>query len=318
MNKRVVITGAFSYTGAAVACELLRRGYEIHTLTNRQPFSPSKISFAPLRFEFEHLKKELCRADVFINTYWVRFPYSRQSFTTAVANSKMLIDAAIAAGVKRIIQISVSNAQDGMNLGYYAGKAKVDDYVHRCPIPFAIVRPTLVVGEADVLTNNIVWLLRHFPIFLIPGNAEYRLQPITLHDTACIISEMVEDQSCKEIDAAGPDIMSFRDYVRLVARACHLKRPIISVPEGFALGFLQLIQPLLRDIILTREELLGLKQELLISHKAPLGKESIADWLKLHGNRLGYRYVNDIKRHFGQDKSQAVYSIDEFGRFSPT
>jgi NADH dehydrogenase len=42
---------------------------------------------------------------------------------------------------------------------------------------YGIVRPTLVYGEADVLINNIAWVLRHFPIFAIPGDGAYRLQP---------------------------------------------------------------------------------------------------------------------------------------------
>jgi NAD(P)-dependent dehydrogenase (short-subunit alcohol dehydrogenase family) len=33
VTKRVVITGAFSFTGAAVARELFRRGWTIHTLS---------------------------------------------------------------------------------------------------------------------------------------------------------------------------------------------------------------------------------------------------------------------------------------------
>ena len=318
MNKRIVITGAFSYTGAAVSQELLRRGYSIHSLTNRQPLQKDNaISSAPLRFERDYLKGELGGANTFVNTYWVRLPYAGQSFASAVKNSKMLIDAAVSAGVKRIIQVSVSNAEDGKNLGYYAGKAEVDAYVRQCGIPFTIVRPTFIVGQADVLTNNIAWLLRRFPIFLIPGNTSHRLQPILLDDAAHIIADAVEYQGNQEVDAAGPDIMSFAEYVELVANGCNLKRPMIRVPEGLSLGFLQAIQPLLQDIILTREELLGLKQELLISHKPPLGKDSVAKWLQVHGDKLGHQYTNDIYRHFGQGRTKAILSIDKTGNFSP-
>ena len=67
--KKAVITGAFSYTGSAVAQELLRRGWQVHTLTNRstQP-GCERISAAPLRFDREHLGQELAGADLFVNT----------------------------------------------------------------------------------------------------------------------------------------------------------------------------------------------------------------------------------------------------------
>lgn len=313
MSKRVVITGAFSYTGAAVARELLRRGDAIHSLTNRRPADGSAISLAPLRFEPEHLRRELSGAQVFVNTYWVRLPYAGQSFASAVRHSQVLIDAAVSAGVRRIVHVSVSNAEDGRNLGYYAGKAQVDAYVRRCGIPWTIVHPTLIVGEADVLTNNIAWLLRRFPVFFIPGNGAYRLQPITLGDTARIISDAVEHQDNQDVDAAGPDTVSFAEYVALVAKVCGLKRPLVRVPEEISLGVLRVIQPLLKDIILTREELLGLKQELLISHKPPLGQESVAEWLRIHGNQLGRHYVNDLNRHFGQGSTRAVLCVDSMG-----
>lgn len=185
------------------------------------------------------------------------------------------------------------------------------------PIPFTIIRPTLIVGQADVLTNNIAWLLRRFPIFLIPGNSDFRLQPVTLGDTARIISDAVEHQDNSEMDAAGPDIMSFAEYVGLVAKACHLKRPMIHVPEGLSLGFLRVIQPLLQDIILTREELLGLKQELLTSKKPPLGKEPVAKWLERYGDQLGRQYINDIDRHFARGRTKAVLYIDKAGNLRP-
>ena len=51
MSKRAVITGAFSYTGAAAAAELLARGWRVHTLSNRHGPSDSPLSASPLRFE---------------------------------------------------------------------------------------------------------------------------------------------------------------------------------------------------------------------------------------------------------------------------
>ena len=61
--KKAVITGAFSYTGLAVAQELLRRGWQVHTLTNRStPPGCRSISTAPLRFDRKHIEQELARA----------------------------------------------------------------------------------------------------------------------------------------------------------------------------------------------------------------------------------------------------------------
>ena len=165
--QKAVITGAFSYTGSAVTQELLRRGWQVHTLTNRAtPPGCESISAAPLRFEREHIVEQLAGANLFINTYWIRIPWQGQTFDTAVDNSKLLLSAAKDAGVERVVHVSVSNAAEGTNLGYYAGKDRVESFV-RSELPnYAIVCPTLVVGPNDVLSNNIAWFLRHFP-FLV-------------------------------------------------------------------------------------------------------------------------------------------------------
>jgi len=128
--QKAVITGAFSYTGSAVAQELLRRGWQVHTLTNRStPLGCQSISAAPLRFDRRHIEQELAGADLFVNTYWIRLPWRDQTFDTAVDNSKLLLRAAKDLGVNRVVHISVSNAARGTNLGYYAGKDRVESFV---------------------------------------------------------------------------------------------------------------------------------------------------------------------------------------------
>lgn len=307
MSKRVVITGAFSYTGAAVAREMRRRGWSVHTLTNRQrPEGMEHITSAPLRFEAGQLKRELEGADAFVITFWVRLPAQGQDFTTAVQGCAMLTEAAVAAGVPRLVYISVSNAQAGTNLGYYHGKAKVESIVRSHGISHAIVRPTLVVGPNDVLTNNIAWFLRRFPVFLMPGGGKYRLQPITLDDTARIIADATESTEIIEIDAAGPEVMTFEEYVRLLAQACGLSPMILGMPNRITLGAIRIIERFLGDIALTREELLGLQQELLLSHQPGLGRESVSKWLLNNGGALGTRYVNDMHRHFGTGAAMPI------------
>lgn len=298
MQKRVVVTGAFSYVGASVANELLERGYSVHTLTNRRvPRSLDRITHAPLEFDVETLARELAGADAFVNTFWIRLPYRGETFETAVAQSRQLIEAAVRVGT-RFVHVSVSNAAAGRNLGYYRGKATVEDALRSSNLSYAIVRPTLVVGAADVLTNNIAWFLRRFPIFPLPGDGRYRLQPVTIGDVGRIIADGVENDQCLEVDAAGPETFTFIEYLRLVRDACTASPPIVPVPSGLALAGLHLVEPFLRDVVLTREELLGLTQELLVSHHPPLGHASIREWLMQHGSALGRTYVNDLQRHF--------------------
>ncbi|MBI4231508.1 MAG: NAD(P)H-binding protein [Planctomycetes bacterium] len=307
MVGHVVVTGAFSYTGAAVAGELIRRGVTVRTLTNRQPPPGSvAIPHAPLRMDGAYLTDQLKGADALVNTYWIRLPHGRADFGTAVRDSRILIEAATRAGVRRLVYVSVSNAGQGHHLGYYAGKAAVEQIVRECDLSHAIVRPTLIVGPCDVLTNNIAWFLRRFPAFLLPDGGGYRLQPVTLSDTARIVADALESGGDIEIDAAGPDTIMFSEYVRWIAEACDVQRPFVGVPGWLSLVCIRFVGALLRDVVLTREEMLGLEQELLVSHEPPRGRESVRSWLHSNGTNLGRSYLNDIHRHFGAGRHATI------------
>lgn len=305
-----VITGAFSYIGAAAARSLLQRGFRIHTLTNRRPPPHSdRITSAPLRFDAAYLAQQLRGADVFVNTYWVRLPFQGQTFASAADSCKTLISAASAAAVPRFVHVSVSNASLSSTLGYYREKAVVDEAVRCSGLSYAIVRPTLVVGPNDVLTANIAWFLRQFPVFPVPEGGSYRLQPVTLDDTGRIIADAALAREDQDIDAAGPVTWTFREYVQLLSRACRANAWIVGTPSWMALGALRMIEPLLGDVILTREELIGLQQELLVSHAPPLGAESVESWLMEHGPHIGKTYVNDVRRHFGDGAADPVSTL---------
>ena len=70
------VTGAFSYAGASIADELIRRGRRGRTLTGhpeRAPASGTPIEIRPLEFaDSAALRQNLEGVDTLYNTYWVR------------------------------------------------------------------------------------------------------------------------------------------------------------------------------------------------------------------------------------------------------
>jgi NADH dehydrogenase len=294
----VVITGAFSNTGAAVAGELARRGWSVRTLTNRPPPATSSIPATPLRFDRDLLTRALSGADAFVNTYWVRFPHRGITFDTGVQNSRLLIEAARAALVSRFVQVSVCNASEGSTLAYFRGKASVERLLRESALSYGIVRPTLTVGPKDVMTNNIAWFLRRLPVFVLPAGHGYRLQPVMLDDVARIIADAVEHPGPLEVDAAGPEVVTFGDYVRRLALAMGIRRSFVAMPGSAVLAGLRVVGALLQDTVLTPEELAGLQQELLVSRSPALGKSSVFDWLAFHARDFGHVYSNDTKPRF--------------------
>ena len=121
---------------------------------------------------------------VLYNTYWIRFGRGRNTFDQSADNSRVLFDAAARAGVGRIVHFSVANASSECRLPYFRGKGQVEEILQDMGIPYAIIRPTLVLGEGDLLLNNMTWALRRFPVFPVFGGGDYKVRPIYAEDLA--------------------------------------------------------------------------------------------------------------------------------------
>jgi len=296
-----VVTGAFSYSGRFVAALLLERGRNVRTLTNHpKPGDPRAPRIATYRLNFEDaegLVSSLRGADTLYNTYWVRAPHGSLTHTVAVDNTKRLIEAARRAGVRRIVQTSIANPT-ASTTSYYRGKAALEDAVRSSGLSYAIVRPTLLFGERDVLINNIAWLLRHLPVFAIPGNGRYRLQPMHVGNHARLLVEVGSQSVDVIVDSAGPEIFTFDELIDLLRRAMNVRTLVVHTPPVLALGGAMLAGRLVGDMLLTRDELNDLMDDILVSHEPPRGTTRLTDWLPLHRDEVGRRYASELKRHY--------------------
>ena len=202
-----VVTGAFSYTGRYVTRRLLDLGVRVRTLTRspdaEDPFG-GRVEVAPLDFsDPDGLRRSMQGAGVFYNTYWIRYAHGRITFDLAVENTRTLFEAAKRAGVGRMVHFSVTNVSSGSGLPYFRGKAQVEDMLKGLGVPYAIIRPTLVFGEGDLLLNNMAWALRRFPVFPVYGSGDYPVQPIYVEDLAAqaveagSLSESIRGRRCR-------------------------------------------------------------------------------------------------------------------------
>jgi NADH dehydrogenase len=185
---RDIVTGAFSYTGRYVTQRLLNAGREVRTITSH-PSRPhsfgDRVQVFPYDFDQpDRLVETLRGADTLYSTYWVRYPFSNLTFERAVENSKTLFLTAKKAGVRRIVHVSIANPSKSSPLAYYSGKAHVEEALLETGLSYAIFRPTVIFGKEDILINNIAWMVRHFPVFAVPGDGQYKLQPIYVEDFA--------------------------------------------------------------------------------------------------------------------------------------
>lgn len=297
-----VVTGAFSYTGKYIARRLLLMGKKVRTITGRPASeSPFGDQVAAHQFSLDNpgqLIQSLEGATVLYNTYWVRFARGKVTFDRAVENTKMLIRAAEAAGVRRIVHISITNASEGLPFPYFRGKALVEKAIINSKLSYAIVRPTVIFGAEGILINNIAWLLRRFPIFAIPGSGNYRLQPVFVEDLAEITVGAGHREDNIVMDAVGSEVFTYEELVTLIARNINSRAKMVHVSPWLALLLARLIGRMVGDVMITKDEIDGLMSNLLVSESPPTGSTRLSEWLEQNGNSVGAKYFSDLRRHY--------------------
>ena len=295
-----VVTGAFGYSGKYIARRLLEAGHRVRTLTNspdrRNPFG-EKIEVRPFDFgDRSRLVASLQGATVLYNTYWVRFNHANFTHATAVENTIALFEAAREAGVRRVVHVSITNPSEDSELEYFRGKARLERALIESGLCHAILRPAVLFGKEDVLINNIAWGLREFPVFMVFGDGQYRLQPIYVDDLAKLAVEQGEQRHNRIIQAIGPETFAYRELVQTIGEIIGRRRLVVGVPPriGYLAGLM--IGKLVGDVMITREEIKGLMTDLLCVDAPPAGETSLTQWAREHADRLGVRYASELAR----------------------
>ncbi len=302
MTSISVVTGAFGYTGRYIARRLLDEGATVRTLTrNSAASSPfgDRVERYPLDFDAAgQLTESLRGADTLYNTYWIRFARGDITHDTAVSNSRALLNAAVEAGVRRVVHISITNASEDSPLPYFRGKALVESAVRESGLSYAIVRPTVLFSTEDILINNIAWFLRRFPVFPIGGSGEYPIQPVLVDDVARLAVDAGAGSGDVALDAVGPETFTFEEMVRLLARRVGSRARLMHLPPSMALLAARMAGWLVRDVVLSKDEIDGLMAGRLVSAAPPTTSTRFTEWLQAEGASLGRRYASELARHY--------------------
>jgi uncharacterized protein YbjT (DUF2867 family) len=301
VNDFDVVTGAFSYSGAAIARELLAAGRRVRTLTGHPGRAPAgtPIEARPLDFtDPAGLTESLRGAGTLYNTYWVRFARGRVDHPAAVAHSRALFQAAAEAGVRRIVHVSITNPSPDSPYPYFRGKAAVEQALRDLRISHAVLRPAILFGGQGVLINNIAWLLRRLPVFAVGGTGRYRIRPIHVDDLARLAVREGSSAQTEVLDAVGPERPAFIDLVNFIRDAVGSRSLVVRVPGTLIPPAARFLGLALRDTLLTADEYYGMADGLADTDGPATGETSLTQWITDHSGALGRSYANELARHF--------------------
>lgn len=296
-----VVTGAFSYSGSAIAQHLLGVERSVRTLTSHPGRAPadSLIDVRPLDFDNQiELTESLEGVTTLYNTYWVRFARGSVDHHLAIENSRALFQAAHRAGVQRVVHVSITHPSSESTLPYFRGKALVERALAETGISYAILRPAILFGGEGVLLNNIAWLLRTLPVFAIGGRGEYRIRGIHIDDLARLALSKAHERNNSVTDAVGPEQPTFVELVEMLKSAVHSRSLLVHVPGVTVSVLSRMLGVVLGDVLLTRDEYRAMSSGLATTDGPATGDTALSRWIIDNADTLGRTYANELKRHF--------------------
>lgn len=151
---------------------------------------------------------------------------------------RSLAAACARAGVTRVVHVSALGVVGQAPSNYLRSKMAGEAALRVEPLNTTILRPSVIFGAQDRLTNLFAGLQRFSPVVPL-ACADARFQPVWVEDVTEAIVRCLDrtDPVGHYFECAGPDVMTLRELVALTGRLAGHPRPVIALPPG--LGRLQ-------------------------------------------------------------------------------
>ncbi len=176
--------------------------------------------------------------------------------------------AAAEAGAKALVHISAIGADASGEARYAKSKGAGETAVRKHFAKAVILRPSIVFGPEDELTNRFAGLLAMLPVYPVIA-PDTKFQPVYVRDLAQAIARAALDASNfagKTFDIGGPDVMTMRDMTRQIGTLAGQSTTLIDMPDIAAAGMARL--GFLPGAPLTWDQWLMLQQDNVVGKKA--------------------------------------------------
>lgn len=182
--------------------------------------------------------------------------------------------AAAAAGASALVQVSAIGANADGEAQYARSKSRGEAEAKKAFAKATIIRPSVVFGPEDALTNRFAGLLDMLPVYPVIA-PETKFQPVYVRDLAQAIAAAALDGKAhggKTYEIGGPDVVTMRTLTEEVGRLSNQDTALVDMPDFAAAALSRL--GFLPGAPLTHDQWLMLQQPNVASGKKGSGLDA--------------------------------------------
>ncbi len=245
-DSLVVVFGGSGFVGRYIVQRLARRGARIRVALRRPEFAQflkpmgATGQIQIVRSNLRHPGSVAAAVDgatAVINCVGILAPSGRQTFKAVQADGpRNVAEAAAAASVKKLVQISAIGADPKSDSAYARSKAVGEQTVLEAFPAATILRPSLVFGPEDDFFNRFAAMARLMPALPLIGG-ETRFQPVYVGDVADAVMAALDKGKTvegKTFELGGPETLTFRELLERMMDITMVRRPLVNVPMPLA------------------------------------------------------------------------------------
>ncbi len=220
-------------------------------------------------FEEQKIRKLFEKADVCINLVGILFESKKGNTFKNIHTifPSLLSKLSKEYKLKHFIHLSALGINEATDSVYARSKLEGEEKILK-NFPLAtIIRPSIVYSVDDNFTTNFMTLLNRLPIFPLYYEGKTKFAPIHCSDLTDVIFNVVSNNvNSKIIECVGPEIISFKEIIKILLNLIGKKRLLVPMPLPLAQISARLFE-IMPKPILTRDQLKLLRYDNVLSGK---------------------------------------------------
>jgi uncharacterized protein YbjT (DUF2867 family) len=230
--RLVAVAGASGFVGQALVPALLDHGYPVRRLARRPAALTPLEGVEDRRIDLDDptgLDAALEGVDTAF--YLVHAMEGGGGFAGRDrAYAHRFAAAARAAGVRHVVYLGGLHPREAVLSEHLASRREVGEILRR-ECGALHVRAGIILGPGSASFEIMHDLVRHLPAMVTPRWVQSRCQPVEISDVATTLVRSVEVAGDREVDMAGPDVMTYQEMLeRLAAQLGLRRRLVVDVP----------------------------------------------------------------------------------------
>ena len=236
----VVVTGASGLVGTHLCRQLVEAGWKVRGIVRDSATAAARLGDLRLEIregdirDVEAMRSALADAGALVHLAAIAIEKPGESYeATNTDATSVVLGAARAAGVQRVIYMSQNGASSSSPYRFLRSKGVAEDMVVNSQLQWTVLKPSVIFGPEDEFVNVLARLVRLSPVvFPLPGGGVARFQPIAVDDVARAVLRSLDDPTTvhKTLKVGGSTPLTLREMTERILVAMNTSRILATMP----------------------------------------------------------------------------------------